>query len=390
VSKLVAPHGGGELKALFAPAAERAELLARAQALTKVPMTSREVSDVLMMAMGAYTPIDGFMNEADWRGSCLDMKLENGVFWPIPITLSCVKELADSIRVEEEVALVDGESGEILAIMEVTGKYAPDKSLECEHVYRTTDTAHPGVQKVMKQGEINLAGRVACLSEGEYPEKYPDLYVRPAQARAMFLENGWSRVAAFQTRNPMQRAHEHLVKIAIEVTDGVFIHQVLGKLKPGDIPADVRTRAIQAMIDSYFVPGTVIQAGYPIEMRYAGPREALLHALIRQNFGCSHLIVGRDHAGVGDYYGPFDAHHIFETLWEGALDTRPLKIDITFFCNRCYGMATGKTCPHGEEDRIHISGTQQRAMLANNEDIPLEFSRPEVVAILRDYYASLS
>jgi sulfate adenylyltransferase len=390
VSKLVAPHGGGELKALLAPRAERAEQLVRAQALTKVPMTSREVSDVLMMAMGAYTPIDGFMSEADWRGSCLDMKLENGVFWPIPITLSCDRELADRIHVEEEVALVDGESGEILAIMEVTGKYAPDNSLECEHVYRTTDTAHPGVQKVMEQGEINLAGRVACLSEGEYPEKYPDLYVRPAQARALFLENGWSRVAAFQTRNPMQRAHEHLVKIAIEVTDGVFIHQVLGKLKPGDIPADVRTRAIQAMIDSYFVPGTVIQAGYPIEMRYAGPREALLHALIRQNFGCSHLIVGRDHAGVGDYYGPFDAHHIFETLWDGALDTRPLKIDITFFCNRCYGMATGKTCPHGEEDRIHISGTQQRAMLANNEDIPLEFSRPEVVAILRDYYASLS
>jgi sulfate adenylyltransferase len=353
-------------------------------------MTSREVSDVLMMAMGAYTPIDGFMSEADWRGSCLDMKLESGVFWPIPITLSCDRELADRIHVEEEVALVDGESGEILAIMEVTGKYAPDKSLECEHVYRTTDTAHPGVQKVMEQGEINLAGRVACLSEGEYPEKYPDLYVRPAEARALFLENGWSRVAAFQTRNPMQRAHEHLVKIAIEVTDGVFIHQVLGKLKPGDIPADVRTRAIQAMIDSYFVPGTVIQAGYPIEMRYAGPREALFHALIRQNFGCSHLIVGRDHAGVGDYYGPFDAHHIFETLWDGALDTRPLKIDITFFCNRCYGMATGKTCPHGDEDRIHISGTQQRAMLANNEDIPLEFSRPEVVAILRDYYASLS
>jgi sulfate adenylyltransferase len=386
VSKLVAPHGGGELKALLAPRVERAEELARAQTLTKVPMTSREVSDVLMMAMGAYTPIEGFMNEADWRGSSLEMKLESGVFWPIPITLSCDRDLADSILVEEEVALVDGDSGEILSIMEVTEKYAPDKSLECEHVYRTNDMAHPGVQKVMEQGEINLAGRVTCLSEGEYPEKFPDLYLRPAEARAMFLENGWSRVAAFQTRNPMQRAHEHLVKIAIEVTDGVFIHQILGKLKPGDIPADVRTRAIQAMIDNYFVPGTVIQAGYPIEMRYAGPREALLHALIRQNFGCSHLIVGRDHAGVGDYYGPFDAHHIFETLWDAALDTRPLKIDITFFCNRCYGMATGKTCPHGEENRIHISGTQQRAMLAEGTDIPLEFSRPEVVEILRDYY----
>ena len=389
MSKLVSPHGGSGLKALLAPRAERAEQLVRARGLTKVPMTSREISDVLMMAMGAYTPLDGFMGKGNWRRVCLDMKLKSGVFWPIPITLSCDKALADRIHVEEEVALVDGENGEILAFMEVTEKYRPDKTRECEQVYRTTDPAHPGVKKVLDQGEINLAGRVTCLSEGEYPKKYPELYIRPAQARAMFLENGWSSVAAFQTRNPMQRAHEHLVKIAIEVTDGVFIHQVLGKLKPGDIPAHVRTEAIQAMIDHYFVDGTVIQAGYPIEMRYAGPREALLHALIRQNYGCSHLIVGRDHAGVGDYYGPFDAHHIFDTLWDGALETRPLKIDITFYCKACFGMATGKTCPHDEKERIHISGTQQRAMLAEGAPVPPEFGRPEVIDILRKYYASL-
>jgi sulfate adenylyltransferase len=389
MSKLVSPHGGGGLKALLAPKSQRAELRARAQSLTRVPMTSREVSDVLMMAMGAYTPLDGFMNKGNWRRVCLDMKLKNGLFWPIPITLSCDRTLANTIHVEQEVALTDGQSGEILALMEVTEKYVPDKIMECEKVYRTTDAAHPGVKKVLDQGEFNLAGRVTCISEGEYPEKYPDLYIRPAQARAMFLENGWSSVAAFQTRNPMQRAHEHLVKIAIEVTDGVFIHQVLGKLKPGDIPADVRTRAIQAMIDHYFVPGTVIQAGYPIEMRYAGPREALLHALIRQNFGCSHLIVGRDHAGVGNYYGPFDAHHIFNTLWKGALETRPLKIDVTFYCKKCFGMATGKTCPHDDTDRIHISGTQQRAMLADGAPVPPEFGRSEVIEILREYYAGL-
>ncbi len=342
-----------------------------------------------MMAMGAYTPLDGFMNKGNWRRVCLDMKLKNGLFWPIPITLSCDRTLADTIHVEQEVALTDGQSGEILALMEVTEKYVPDKIMECEKVYRTTDAAHPGVKKVLDQGEFNLAGRVTCISEGEYPEKYPELYIRPAQARAMFLENGWSAVAAFQTRNPMQRAHEHLVKIAIEVTDGVFIHQVLGKLKPGDIPAEVRTRAIQAMIDHYFVPGTVIQAGYPIEMRYAGPREALLHALIRQNFGCSHLIVGRDHAGVGNYYGPFDAHHIFNTLWKGALEIRPLKIDVTFYCKKCFGMATGKTCPHDDTDRIHISGTQQRAMLADGAPVPPEFGRSEVIEILREYYAGL-
>lgn len=390
MSKLVEPHGGNGLNALLAPAVERAEELERARGLKQVKMTSREVSDVLMLAMGAYTPLEGFMGEADWRGVCLDMKLENGVFWPIPITLSCSGEVADGIGIEEEIALVDGDSGEVLAIMEVTEKYAPDKALECEHVYRTTDPAHPGVQKVMEQGEINLAGRVTCLSEGDYPKQYPDLYIRPAEARAMFMDNGWSRVAAFQTRNPMQRAHEHLAKIAIEVTDGVFIHQVLGKLKPGDIPADVRTRAIQTMIDNYFVPSTVIQAGYPIEMRYAGPREALLHALIRQNYGCSHLIVGRDHAGVGDYYGPYDAQNIFDTLWAGALETRALKIDITFWCKKCYGMATAKTCPHDDSQRMHISGTEQRAMLAEGKPVPPEFGRPEVIEVLREYYAGLA
>ncbi len=390
MSKLVEPHGGSGLKALLVSQSERAGKLERARGLTRVPMTSREVSDVLMLAMGAYTPLEGFMDEADWRRVSLEMKLENGIFWPIPITLSCDQGLADSIQPNEEVALVDGDSGEILAVMAVSQKYSPDKALECEHVYRTSDAAHPGVQKVLEQGVINLAGRVECLAEGEYPEKYPQLYVRPAEARQMFIENGWSRVAAFQTRNPMQRAHEHLVKIAIEVTDGVFIHQVLGKLKPGDIPADVRTEAIQAMIDNYFVPGTVIQAGYPIEMRYAGPREALLHALIRQNYGCSHLIVGRDHAGVGNYYGPFDAHHIFDTLWDGALETQALKIDITFYCKRCFGMATGKTCPHGESDRIHISGTEQRAMLEEGAPVPPEFGRPEVIDILRKYYAGLT
>ena len=389
MSQLVPPHGGASLKPLLLPETERAIELERAKKLKQVPMTSREVSDVFMFAMGAYTPLDGFMTKADWHGVCVNMKLANGLFWPIPITLSATKELADSIHIEEEVALTDGETGEILAIMEVKEKYEIDKKLECEHVFRTADMEHPGVQKVMAQGDVNLAGRVMALSEGEYPTKYKDLYLRPAESRAMFAQKGWSRVAAFQTRNPMHRSHEHLAKIAVEVTDGVFIHQVLGKLKAGDIPAEVRTEAIQAMIDNYFVPGTVIQAGYPIEMRYAGPREALIHALIRQNFGCSHLIVGRDHAGVGDYYGPFDAQHIFDELWEDALETRPLKIDITFYCKKCYGMATAKTCPHGKEHQVNISGTKQREMLAAGADIPPEFSRPEVVKILQAYYASL-
>ncbi|MBF0267501.1 MAG: sulfate adenylyltransferase [Alphaproteobacteria bacterium] len=390
MSKLVPPHGGDSLKPLLLPEVERGPELKRAASLKKIPMTSRETSDVIMLAMGAYTPLDGFMGSADWKGVCADMKMANGLFWPIPITLSADQALADSIGVGEEAALVDGETGEIMAIIDVSEKYTIDRDFENSHVYRTTDPKHPGVAKVNEQAAVNIAGRVRALSEGVYPEKYKDLYLRPAESRAVFAEKGWSKVAAFQTRNPMHRSHEHLAKIAVEVTDGVFIHQVLGKLKEGDIPAEVRTEAIGAMIDNYFVPGTVIQAGYPIEMRYAGPREALIHAVIRQNFGCSHLIVGRDHAGVGDYYGPFDAQHIFDELWPGAMVTQALKIDITFFCTKCYGMATAKTCPHGKESQINISGTKQREMLSKGEPIPPEFSRPEVVEILRKYYATLS
>jgi len=387
--QLVPPHGSESLKPLLVPEVERTEERRRAEKLRKIPLDSRAVSDVFMLAMGAYTPLDGLMAHDDWRASCLDMKMTSGLFWPIPITLPINQDLAGSVHAEEEVALIDEETREILAIMKVREKYSIDKKMEAEHVYRTVDPKHPGVAKVLHQGGVNLAGPVMVLSEGEYPTKYPKLYIRPAESRAMFLEKGWSRVAAFQTRNPMHRSHEYLVKIALEVLDGVFVHQVLGKLKAGDIPAEVRTRAIQAMIDNYFRPGTIIQAGYPIEMRYAGPREALLHALIRQNFGCSHLIVGRDHAGVGDYYGPFDAHHIFDELWDGALQTKALKIDVTFYCRKCYGMATARTCPHDPKYRISISGTQQREMLSTDAEIPPEFSRPEVVAILKEYYAGL-
>jgi sulfate adenylyltransferase len=385
MSKLVPPHGADILKPLLLPEAGRAAEAERAAQLKQVPLSSREVSDLFMLGMGAYTPLDGFMGEADWRGCCEQMQLADGLFWPIPITLSCAQELADSIDIGEDVALTD-ESGEILGNLTVNEQYAIDRELECSQVFRTTDTAHPGVNKVMSQGPVNLGGRVCTLSEGDFPEAYAGLYLRPAETRELFQEKGWSRVAAFQTRNPMHRSHEYLAKIAIEICDGVLIHQVLGALKPGDIPAEVRVAAIDALVNNYFVPGTIVQAGYPIEMRYAGPREALLHAVFRQNFGCSHLVVGRDHAGVGDYYGPFDAHHAFDDLPAGSLQTEPLKIDITFFCYKCNGMATGKTCPHTAEDRLTISGTRLREMFANGEPIPPEFSRAEVVAVLQEYY----
>lgn len=389
MSKLVPPHGGDRLVPLLLPQAERAEALKRAGSLRRVPMSSRETSDLLMLAMGSYTPLAGFMGADDWRGCCLDMKTSDGLFWPIPITLSCDKDLASGINAGEDVALVDA-SGAIFGILQVREKYTIESRLECAEIYRTTDPAHPGVAKVMSQGEINLAGPVIALDEGHYPETYAGLYLRPAETRALFEDNGWSTVAAFQTRNPMHRSHEYLAKIAIEICDGVLIHQVLGELKPGDIPADVRIQAIDALVRNYFVPGTVIQAGYPIEMRYGGPREALLHAVFRQNFGCSHLVVGRDHAGVGNFYGPLDAHHIFDTLPPGSMEIQPLKIDITFYCHKCSAMATGRTCPHEENDRLAISGTRLREMFANHEPIPSEFSRSEVVDVLRAYYDSLA
>lgn len=389
MSQLVVPHGGSSLKPLLAPVDGRVEALQRAERLKKIPLTSREVSDLFMLGMGAYSPLDGFMGHEDWRGSVTEMKLASGLFWPIPITLSLDSSIADSLSTGERVALADGETGEVLGLLTVREKYKVDRELECKHVFRTNDPKHPGVEKVMHQGEVNVGGPVVALSEGEYPDKYKGLYLRPEESRREFQKRGWTQVAAFQTRNPMHRSHEHLAKIAAEVTDGIFIHQVLGKLKAGDIPAEVRTRAIQAMIDNYFKPNIAIQAGYPIEMRYAGPREALIHALIRQNFGCSHLVVGRDHAGVGNYYGALDAQHIFDELWEGALLCKPLKIDVTFYCYRCGGMATGKTCPHDPKEHLSVSGTRQREMLSKGEDVPAEFSRPEVVSILRGYYRSL-
>lgn len=420
MSQLVNPHGGGALNPLLAPEAERAAGLERAKTLKQIPISSREVSDLLMLAMGAYTPLDGFMGHDDWRGACVDMKLANGLFWPIPITLSSEQALADSIADGEEVALADAESGEVLGTLTVNEKYTIDRDLECTSVFRTTDPEHPGVQKVMTQPAVNLAGPVVAYSESHYPETYKGLYYRPDETRKLFEDKGWSRVAAFQTRNPMHRSHEFLAKIAVDVCDGVLIHQVLGALKPGDIPADVRVEAIDKLVDNYFAPGTAIQAGYPIEMRYAGPREALLHALFRQNFGCSHLVVGRDHAGVGDYYGPFDAHEIFDELSAGDLETQPLKIDITFFCNQCGGMATGTTCfdpgdgappseaeriafaaqvatgtadarpcKHGPETKVAISGTRLREMFANHETVPEEFSRREVLDVLQAYYDGL-
>lgn len=390
MANLVRPHGGQGLKPLLLEGFALAEEQKRAPSLPKVRVSSREKGDLLMLGIGGFTPLDGFMTYADWKGVCDGMRTASGLFWPIPITLSTDATTAATFHTGQEITLIDPDDGSALATMLVAEKFGINKVHECAAVFRSTDPEHPGVKMVMEQPEVNLAGPVKVLSQGDFPERYGPLYMTPAQTRAAFEANGWTTVAAFQTRNPMHRSHEYLAKVAIEVCDGVLVHSLLGNLKPGDIPAHVRTRAIGALIERYFVDKTVVQSGYPLDMRYAGPREALLHALFRQNYGCSHQIVGRDHAGVGNYYGPFDAHRIFDEIPHDALETKPLKIDWTFWCYQCGGMASARTCPHGEQDRLLVSGTKLRKWLSEGDPVPAEFSRPEVLEILRAYYAGIS
>ncbi|MFZ0483285.1 MAG: sulfate adenylyltransferase, partial [Desulfobacterales bacterium] len=377
--------------------------------LKKITVSHREVGDLIMMGIGGFSPLTGFMTKADWKGVCENFQLADGTFWPIPVTLSVDKADADSISDGDEIALCDPDTNEIMGTMKVAEKYElteADKKFECEKIYmgEGTPTAeefwkiagedHPGVQMVMEQKPFNLAGPVKVLSEGEYPEKYAGVYMRPEESRKIFEEKGWSEIAALQLRNPMHRSHEYLCKIAVEVCDGVYIHSLVGNLKPGDIPAEVRVKCIDSLVKNYFVEKNVVQGGYPLDMRYAGPREGLLHATFRQNYGCSRMIIGRDHAGVGDFYGMFEAQTIFDKIPTSDdpgknLLCQPLKIDWTFYCHKCDGMASLRTCPHGKEDRVLLSGTMLRKMLSEGEDLPDHFGRDEVVEILRKYYEGL-
>ena len=392
-SKLVPPHGSDTLKPLLLKGKERDQALKLASTLPTITLSSRERGDLIMLGIGGFTPLNGFMNQADWQGVVDNMRLQTGanagLFWPIPITLSAPRKLTDTLNQGDKVALL-AQDGEVMGIVTVEETYDIDKDHECQQVFTTTDPEHPGVQQVLNQGEVNIAGSVEVLSEGEFPALYPEIYKTPAETREILDAKGWKTVAAFQTRNPMHRSHEYLAKIAIEICDGVLIHSLLGALKPGDIPAEVRQEAIKTLIDNYFRQDTVIQAGYPLDMRYAGPREALLHAVFRQNYGCSHLIVGRDHAGVGDYYGAFDAQTIFDYVGKDDLITQPLKIGWTFWCNACNAMASDKTCPHDASEHVKVSGTKLRKALSEDEEVPDNFSRPEVLQILRNYYAGIA
>jgi len=384
-SKLISPHGSDELKILLLSGKEKEEELKKAEKLPKLVMSSRETGDLIMLGIGGFTPLEGFMGKDDWKSVCEEMKMSNALFWPIPITLSHDKK----IEKDTELCLISGETNEIMGTMKVTESYQIDKEFECKHVFTTTDPEHPGVKMVMEQKDWNIAGPVKVLSESYFPTDFKGIYQRPAESRKIFEEKGWRTIAALQLRNPMHRSHEYLAKIAIEVSDGLYIHQLVGGLKPGDIPADVRVKCIDTLVENYFLKDRVVQGGYPLDMRYAGPREGLLHGLFRQNFGCTHMIIGRDHAGVGNYYGPFDAQESYFKLWDGALKCKMLPIDWTFWCYKCGGMASMKTCPHPKEDRLFLSGTALRKGLSEGGDIPFEFSRPEVLAVLKDYYAHL-
>lgn len=384
---LVSPHGGKLTPLLVQDENQRKDALEEVESLLKVSLTSREASDLIMLATGSFSPLKGFMGRADYEGVVKQMRLNSGLFWPIPIMLACSEETAGSINVGQKVALFNPEDKEIMAAMTVEEKFSYDKEAEASGVFGTEDKAHPGVKKIYEQGKIYLAGPVQVFSEGHYPETFPE-YARPAETRAIFEQKGWNTVAAFQTRNPIHRSHEYLTKVAMEICDGVFIHPIVGKLKAGDIPAEIRMKCYKVLLDNYYPKENVCLKVYPMEMRYAGPKEALLHAVIRQNFGCSHMIVGRDHAGVGDYYGPFDAQKIFDELNDDDLQLKPLKMDWSFWCRKCEAIISRRICPHSGDDHLIISGTDLRAMLAKGQRPPKEFGRPEVIDILIDYYSN--
>ncbi len=375
----IAAHGG-KLINRIASSEQKQEFLSKADTLPRVELDERAVSDLEMIAIGGFSPLTGFMNESDYKRVVSQMRLANGVAWAIPITLSVMEEVANSFNRGDLIRL-DNQNGEFIGVLEFSEKYTYDKKQEAINVYRTDEDKHPGVQVVYNQGSVNIAGDVWLLERKENPQ-FPKYQIDPAESRKMFREKGWKTIVGFQTRNPIHRAHEYIQKCALETVDGLFLHPLVGATKSDDIPADVRMRCYEILLENYYPDDRVILAINPAAMRYAGPREAIFHALVRKNYGCTHFIVGRDHAGVGDYYGTYDAQHIFDEFEPGELGIIPMKFEHAFYCTRTLQMATAKTSPSKKEERIHLSGTKVREMLRRGESPPAEFSRPEVAAEL--------
>ncbi|MGF1520143.1 MAG: sulfate adenylyltransferase [Nodosilinea sp.] len=375
----IAPHGGTLINRLASPE-KSATFLAEADALPRVSLDERAFSDLVMIAIGGFSPLEGFLKKADYDTVVTDMRLANGLPWAIPVTLSVDEANAAPLQ-EGALVRLDDPSGRFVGVLELEEKYTYDKAHEAINVYRTDDENHPGVKVVYDQGAVNLAGPVWLLQRDPHP-LFPTYQIDPAASRALFRDRSWKTVVGFQTRNPIHRAHEYIQKCALETVDGLFLHPLVGATKSDDIPADVRMRCYEIMVEHYFPQERVILAINPSAMRYAGPREAIFHALIRKNYGCTHFIVGRDHAGVGDYYGTYDAQYIFDEFEPGELSIVPMKFEHAFYCTRTGGMATSKTSPSDKDERIHLSGTKVREMLRRGELPPPEFSRPEVAAEL--------
>jgi sulfate adenylyltransferase len=375
----IEPHGG-TLIDRFLPEGRRAEAAQQAASLPKIVLNERQISDLELIATGAASPLTGFMSRADYESVVHKMRLASGLPWSIPVALAVSSDLAARLAPGSSAALTD-EDGDVLAILRVSDTYPYDKTVEAEKVYGTTDGAHPGVAALFAQEETLVGGDVDVIKLPAHPE-FPEYYLTPRQTRAYFAEKGWRTVVGFQTRNPVHRAHEYLQKVALEMTDGLLLHPLVGQTKGDDIPADVRMRCYRVLLDNYYPLDRTLLSVNPAAMRYAGPREAIFHAIIRKNYGCTHFIVGRDHAGVGSYYGTYDAQRIFDEFDPAEIGIVPLKFEHTFWCNKCEGMASFKTCPHTPEDRVSLSGTKVRAMLTAGEIPPMEFTRPEVAAIL--------
>ena len=380
---VIRPHGGALVDRVMRGEVREA-VKERAAGMARISLDPMGLSDLELVATGALSPLTGFMRQADYERCVEEMRLTSGVVWPVPVTLAVEQELADQIKLGQEIALCEGDR--VLAVMEVAEKYPYTREVkerEAREVYRTTEEAHPGVARLYGRGDVLLGGDVWLVDwPAAVKAEFPELRHTPAEARRMFARRGWRSVVGFQTRNPIHRAHEYLQKTALEIVDGLFIHPLVGETKKDDIPADVRIESYQAILRDYYPADRVLLGVFPAAMRYAGPREAIFHAIARQNYGCTHFIVGRDHAGVGKYYGTYDAQEIFDQFAPGEIAITPFKFEYAFYCKKCGGVVSAKTCPHGKDDWIYLSGTQVREMLQRGEMLPAEFTRPEVARVL--------
>lgn len=381
---MIKPHGGNLINRVVKE--EKDKIVC----VKSIKLNKRQLSDLEMIATGAFSPLEGFMSKEDYLNVLHNMRLSNGLVWPIPVTLAVDKDEAKRFEKGEDISLLD-EFGTIIGVLHLEDIYSYDKELEAEKVYKTKDPKHPGVKAVYSQGDVLLSGKISvfekCLvfNVQSSMNDFTKYYLTPAQTREIFSRKGWKTIVGFQTRNPIHRAHEYIQKCALEIFDGLFLHPIVGETKSDDIPADVRMKCYEVLIDKYFPKDRVVLAINPAYMRYAGPREAIFHAIVRKNYGCTHFIVGRDHAGVGNYYGTYDAQKIFLEFKPEELEITPLFFENAFYCKKCGSMASTKTCPHTEEERISLSGTKVRQMLQDEEMPPLEFTRPEIAKILIEW-----